>query len=145
MVRIMRKKMKKIISNSTHASVKREMAKPRMAKSARIAERNLDSARISEQPSVTMPGTVDKIIPSLRPNQPGKAHIAVDGADRRYRNLRIENTLIDENGDDRRLEKGARVEVTVTADPDTSTAITNKSSRPTQRERAGLDFRRPNS
>ncbi len=91
------------------------MAKPRMAKSARIAERNLDTTRIPEQPSVAMPGTVDKIIPSLLPSQPEKAQIAVEGADRQYRNLRIENTLTDENGDDARLKKGAHVEVTVTA------------------------------
>lgn len=139
----MLKKVKKSTSKSTHASVKREMAKPRMAKSARIAERNLDSARISEQPSVTMPGTVDKIIRSPRPSQPEKAHIAVDGADHRYRNLRIENSLIDENGDDRKLEKGARVEVTVTADPNTSAAATSKGRQPTRRDRAGLDLGRP--
>lgn len=92
------------------------MAKPRMARSARIAElNNIDNARIPEQPSVTMPGTVDKIIPSPRLNQPEKAQIAVDGADRGYRALRIENTLIDEHGDDVSLKKGAHVEVTVTA------------------------------
>ena len=88
------------------------MAKPRMARSARIAELNLDTARISEQPSTTMPGTVNKIIPSHRPTQPEKAQIAVDGADHRHH--RIENTLTDENGDDVKLKKGAHVEVTVT-------------------------------
>jgi hypothetical protein len=67
-----------------------------------------------------MPGIVDKIIPSPRPNQPEKAQIAVDGADHRYRDLRIENTLTDEHGDDVSLKKGARVEVTVTAEPKTS-------------------------
>ena len=91
------------------------MAKPRMARSARLAELNLDTARIPEQPSATMPGTVEKIIPSPRPSQPEKAQIAVDGADHRYRDLRIENTLTDEHGDDVRLKKGAHVEVTVTA------------------------------
>ena len=91
------------------------MARPRMTKSARIAERNLDTTRTPEQPSVTMPGTVDKIIPSVLPSQPEKAQIAVEGADRRYRDLRIENTLTDENGDDARLRKGAHVKVTVTA------------------------------
>ena len=91
------------------------MAKPRMARSARIGELNLDTARIPEQPSVTMPGTVDKIIPSARPSQPEKAQIAVDGADRGFRDLRIGNTLTDEHGDDVSLKKGAHVEVTVTA------------------------------
>jgi len=91
------------------------MEKPRMARSARIGELNLDTARIREQPSVTMSGTVDKIIPSPRPSQPEKVQIAVDGADHRYRDLRIENTLTDEHGDDVRLEKGTHVEVTVAA------------------------------
>jgi hypothetical protein len=84
------------------------MAKPRMAKSARITELNLDTARIHEHPSTNMPGTVDKIIPSRRPNHPEKAQITVDVADHGYRDLRIENTLTDENGDDVRLKKGAQ-------------------------------------
>jgi hypothetical protein len=96
------------------------MGKPRMAKSARIAELNLDTARIQEQPSVTMPGTVDRIIPPPRPSQPGKAQIAVAEADHGYRDLRIENMLTDEHGDDVKLKKGAHVEVTVTAEPKAS-------------------------
>jgi hypothetical protein len=101
--------------NATRASVKKEMAKPRMAKSARVAELNLDTARISEQPSTTVPGTVKKIIPSPRPSKPEKAQVALDGSDRLHRQLRIENTLTDEHGDDVGLKKGVRVEVTVTA------------------------------
>ena len=95
------------------------MAKPRMARSARIAELNLDTARIAEQPSATMPGTVDKIIPAVGASQPEKAQIAVDGTGRRYRDLRIENTLTDEHGDDVKLKKSGHVEVTVTAEPKT--------------------------
>jgi hypothetical protein len=102
------------------SSVTREMGKPRMARSARIAELNLETTRIPEQPSVTMPGTVDRIIPPPRPSQPGKAQIAVDEADHGYRDLRIEVTLTDEHGDDVRLKKGAHVEVTVTAEPKAS-------------------------
>jgi hypothetical protein len=116
---MMHKKTRKKTGNASLASVNREMAKPRMARSAKIAELNLDTARIPEQPSVTMPGTVNKIIPSPRASQPEKAQIAVDGTDQRHRNLRFENTLTDEHGDDVRLKKGAHVEVTVTADPET--------------------------
>jgi hypothetical protein len=101
--------------NATRASVKKEMAKPRMAKSARVAELKLDRARIPEQPSTIMPGTVDKIIPARPPSQPEKAQIAVEGADHRHRDLRIENMLTDEHGDDVKLKKGGHVEVTVTA------------------------------
>jgi hypothetical protein len=110
------KKAKKEPGNTTLANVRKEMAKPRMARSARISELNLDTARNPEQPSATMPGTVDKIIPSPGPSQPEKAQIAVDGADHRYRDLRIENTLTDENGDDVKLKKRAHVEVTITAE-----------------------------
>jgi hypothetical protein len=46
-----RKKTKKELRNSTHASVKKEMAKPRMAKSARTTQLNLDTTRIRKQPS----------------------------------------------------------------------------------------------
>jgi hypothetical protein len=41
--------------DATRASVKKEMAKPRMAKSARIMELILDTTRIPGQPSTTMP------------------------------------------------------------------------------------------
>jgi diguanylate cyclase (GGDEF)-like protein len=99
------KKGKKEPGNATRASVRKEREKPCMAKSARIAELNLDIARIPEQPSVTMTGTVDKIIPSPRPSQPEKAQIAVEGADRQKQDLRIENALTDEHGDDVSLEQ----------------------------------------
>jgi uncharacterized protein YfaS (alpha-2-macroglobulin family) len=108
-------KGKKERDNATQSSVKEEMTKPRMAKSARIAELNLDTVRIPEQPSTTMSGTVDKIIPSPRPSQSEKAQITVDVPGKRYRGFRIENSLTDEHGGDVRLKKGAHVEVTVTA------------------------------
>jgi hypothetical protein len=110
------KKTRNKANNSTRASVTREMAKPRMAKSARVTELNLDTARLREHPTAIMPGSVDKIIPP-RPSHLEKAQIGVDGADRRYRDLRIENTLTDEHGDDVRLKKGDRVELTITAEP----------------------------
>ena len=114
----MQKKIRKNRGNATRASVKKEMAKPRMARSAKIAELKLDTTRTPEQPSVTMPGTVNKIILSRKSNRPEKAQIDVDGADRPHRNLQFENTLTDEHGDDVKLKKGAHVEVTVTEDPE---------------------------
>jgi hypothetical protein len=45
----MKKKAKKDMGEATRASVKKEMTKPRMAKSARIAERNLETTAISER------------------------------------------------------------------------------------------------
>ena len=111
------RKPKKGSRAATRARVLKEMAKPRMAKSARIAEQNLDTTRIPEHPSTTMPGTVDKIVQSRRSSQPEKARIDVDTASRRDRHLRIDNSLTDENGDDVKLKKGAHVAVTVTSEP----------------------------
>jgi len=102
-------------TKATRASIEKEMAMPRMAKSARIAERDLDATRTAEQPSTSMPGTVEKIIPASGPDQPEKAQIAVDVPDQQHRNLRIENTLTDEHGDDVKLKKGGHVEITVAA------------------------------
>jgi hypothetical protein len=122
------KKFNKSADSATEANVSKEMAKPPMARSARITEVNLDTARIPEQPSSTMHWTVDRIISSPRPSQPEKAQIAVDGADHRHWDLGIENTLTDEHSDDMKLKKGANVEVTVTAEPKTSIATTKKLS-----------------
>jgi len=93
--------------SATRASIKKEMAKPRMAKSARTAELNLDTERVPGQARTTLPGTVHKIIASLRATQPEKAQIAV--ADHQPRDLRIENTLADGNGNEVRLKKGIHV------------------------------------
>jgi hypothetical protein len=98
---------KKESDNATRASIKKEMAKPRMAKSVRIAESNSDAERTG-QARTTVPVTVDKIIAIPHPNQPGKAQIVVKGADER------DVRFIDENGDEVRLKKGVHVEVTVT-------------------------------
>ena len=79
---------------------------------------------MSEKPSTILPATVEKIIKPLVPSEPEKAQLTVEGADHLYRELRIENTLKDENGDEVRLKPGAEVEVTIEAGPE---AITPKS------------------
>ncbi len=76
---------------------------------------------MSDKPSTTLPATVEKIIKSPYPDVPEKAQIAVEGADHLYRELRIENTLIDENGGTVHLKKGAEVEVTIEAEPEATT------------------------
>ncbi len=73
---------------------------------------------MSERPSSTLSGKVDKVIKSPFPYEPEKAQIAVEGADHLYREIRVENTLTDQNGDEVRLKEGAEVEVTIHADPE---------------------------
>jgi hypothetical protein len=108
------KRAKKGSPNFTRETVKRVMQKPAVAKSARIAELNLEAARIPEHPSTRMFGTVRRIIPSRRGMSPGKAQISVDLPEKRYREIRIENSLTDEHGDEVKLKRGDRVQVTVT-------------------------------
>jgi hypothetical protein len=73
---------------------------------------------MTENPRVTLPGTVEKIIKSSEPSGAEKAQIAIEGADELYREIRVENSLTDENGNEVRLKKGASVEVTVEAPRD---------------------------
>jgi predicted DNA-binding antitoxin AbrB/MazE fold protein len=83
---------------------------------------------MTENPSTTLPGTVEKIIKPVTSEEPEKAQIAIEGADHLYREIRIENTLTDESGQKVRLKPGAEVAVTVEA-PKESTAPTGESSQ----------------
>jgi hypothetical protein len=71
-----------------------------------------------EKPNVTLPGKVEKIIESTHPDEPETAEISIEGADTLYQEIRIENSLTDENGNEVRLKKGADVDVTVEANKD---------------------------
>jgi hypothetical protein len=69
---------------------------------------------VSKQPSLTLPGTVARIITSPTPNEPAIAQITVEDGDQ-LTEIHIVNTLQNENGDDVNLKPGAHVEVTVAA------------------------------
>jgi hypothetical protein len=60
-------------------------------------KRENDTAR-TEKPAITLPGTVEKIIPPSNPAEAEKAQIAVEGADHLYREIRVDKELQDENG-----------------------------------------------
>jgi hypothetical protein len=77
----------------------------------------MEKLPMTEKPNTTMPGTVKKIIKPVHPDLPEKAEIAVEGADELYREIRIENTLKDDQGQEVQLKPGVQVEVTVEADP----------------------------
>jgi hypothetical protein len=83
---------------------------------------------MSEKTSTTLPATVEKIIKPITPGEPEKAQIAVEGADHLYRELRIENTLTDENGDKVSLKQGAEIEVTVEAPAEATIPKNDKKS-----------------
>jgi hypothetical protein len=70
----------------------------------------------AEMPSTTMPGVVEKIIKPLNPDDPEKAQITVEGADHLYREIRIENTMTNADGETVGLKQGAEVDVVIVAD-----------------------------
>ena len=53
---------------------------------------------VPEKVNVTLPGTVEKIIPAIGNQVPEKAQIQLEGADELYREIRIDNTLEDADG-----------------------------------------------
>jgi len=71
---------------------------------------------MAEKASTTLPGAVEHIIRSPFPSEPDKAEIALEGADELYKEIRIENTLVDRNGQEVSLKEGAEVEVTIEAE-----------------------------
>jgi hypothetical protein len=69
-----------------------------------------------EKATITLPGTVEKIIRPLAPEDPEKAQISVEGADHLYREIRVENELQDGKGQPVKLKEGAKVDVTIEAE-----------------------------
>ena len=61
-------------------------------------------------------GTVEKVIKPAIPSQPEKAQINIHGADDLYREIRIENEVIGEDGQKARLKPGTQVDILVEVD-----------------------------
>ena len=79
---------------------------------------------------IKRPGKVQKIIKPLMAEQPEKAEIAVEGADHLYREIRIENRLEDEQGNEVKLKEGADVDVIVEADADATVPTHSPRKKP---------------
>jgi len=75
-------------------------------------------------------GKVQKIIKPVIPELPEKAEIAVEGADHLYREIRIENRLEDEQGNEVKLKEGADVDIIVEADADATVPTHSPGKKP---------------
>jgi hypothetical protein len=73
---------------------------------------------MTENPKITKPGAVKKIIKSPISDTPEKAEIEVKDADHLYKDVRIENSLEDQAGNKLKFKEGAQVAVTIEADID---------------------------
>jgi predicted DNA-binding antitoxin AbrB/MazE fold protein len=80
-----------------------------------------DKDRSVENAKVTLPGTVDKIIPPILPGGTEKVQISVETDEHLYREIRIENTLEDTAGNPVTLKEGAEVHVTIEAEQKATT------------------------
>ena len=69
-----------------------------------------------EKPSVTVSGTVQKVLQF--PSKPEKVQIAIEGPDRVHKEIRIENSLTDKSGQEVQLKTDAKVEVRIKAAPE---------------------------
>jgi hypothetical protein len=66
-------------------------------------------------------GRVQKVIKPPHPSLPEKVQIEVEGADDLYKEIRIENTLEDDTGQQLKLKEHAPVDVIIEADPESTT------------------------
>jgi hypothetical protein len=73
--------------------------------------------------TATLPGVVQRVIkPHPSSGEPEKAQITVEGADHLYREIRVPNKLVDEDGNQVKLKQGAEVEVTIQAEDSVTVA-----------------------
>jgi hypothetical protein len=70
----------------------------------------------TQRPNAILPGIVETIIEPPHPNVPEKVQIAIEGANDLDREIRVENTLKDENGCEVSLKPGAQLKVTIKAE-----------------------------
>jgi hypothetical protein len=90
---------------------------------------SLDEKEKADKPNTTVEGTVRKVIQSPDPSEPEQAEIVIHNAEPLYREVRIENTLRGEDGEEVGLKPGAEVEITVEAEPkDTVKKIPKKAA-----------------
>ena len=61
-----------------------------------------------DKPSTTLPGTVEKIVKPIVPSEPEKAEIHIEGGEDLYREIRVNNVLKDEKGDEVAIKEGRR-------------------------------------
>ena len=63
-------------------------------------------------------GAVQKVIQPRYANEVEKAQIEINEADHPYREIRVENVLTDEHGEERALKPGEEVDIVIEVDSD---------------------------
>ena len=68
-------------------------------------------------------GTVQKVIPPRLPSEPEKIEIVIYEADPLYKEIRVENNLVDQAGKRAILKAGSAVDILLEADLDSRTKV----------------------
>lgn len=97
------------------ATLLRELSRLIGRKVRRLDDKVADPDFQRTRPWRTVPAVVRKIVKPLYPGQSEKVEIQIAAADDLFREVRIENTLTDANGQVVALKDGARVDVTFEA------------------------------
>lgn len=75
-------------------------------------------AKNKRKAATAFAGRVEKVIqPHPHSGEPEKAQISVEGADHLYREIRVPNQLVDDDGKKVKLKPGAEVDVKIEAEP----------------------------
>ena len=80
-------------------------------------------------------GIVAKVIKPPLPSLPEKAEIDIHEADHLYREIRVDNELVDEDGEIAALKPGAKVEIILEADADATVKKPPKSDKSSETEK----------
>lgn len=92
----------------------REVSAEYLATMERLSAK-IERGQMTRKPHVTLPGKVERVIEEAA-NEPEKAEISIDGADPLYREIRIQNALKDESGQEINLKENDNVDITVETD-----------------------------
>jgi hypothetical protein len=83
----------------------------------RQPKKGIPVSKNKSKAATRFPGRVEKVIHSHpQSGEPEKAQISVEGADHLYKEIRVPNQLVDDDGKKVKLKPGAEVEVKIEAE-----------------------------
>ncbi len=77
---------------------------------------------MTDKAKTTKSGTVEKLVKPMDPREPERAQINIHDAEPLYQEIRIENSLMDADGNEVQLKQGAEVEVHIEAPKEATSA-----------------------
>ena len=101
---------------ATFVALLRELSGLFERKELRLGHRAHNREWQRNRPRRAVPGTVMKVLKPIHPAESEKVEISIAGAEDLFREIRIENLLVDVDGQTVRLSEGAHVDITFEAE-----------------------------